>query len=178
MRAKILTLTLIFLPTFFFGQVVNDSLIAEFYNQTISVYFSKAADNCKKTENRLIETEFDTLRLIKNLNLIKFKFINQKTDKLSALEKPYKRNIGREIYWINHKFISQDTVDINIGGWTIMEASRKGLSIAAWCGGTMGYIPTARFIRNKNGWRKMSSDEIIEEKKKEWKKLGEKLGEQ
>jgi hypothetical protein len=173
MRTIVLTLTLIFLPTFFFGQVVNDSLIAEFYNQTISIHFSKAADISQKTEIRIIQTEFDTSRLIKNLKSIKFKFINQETDKLSALEKPYKGNIGREIYWINHKFISQDTVDVNIGGWTIMKASRKGLSIAAWCGGTMGYIPTARFIRNENGWRKMSSDEIMEEKKKEWKKLSE-----
>jgi hypothetical protein len=176
MRKKLLAILLIFLPTFLIGQVVNDSLLGTFYNQTITIHFSKAADSSHKMEFdcRIIQTEFDTIRLIKNLKSIKFKFINEKADKLGALEKPYKKNVGKEIYWINHKLISQDTVDINIGGWTIMKASKRGLSISAWCGGTMGYIPTVRFIKNENVWRRMSSDEIMEEKKKEWEKLREK----
>jgi hypothetical protein len=172
MRTKLLSTILIILPTFLIGQVVNDSILGTFYNQTISIHFSKAAENPENTI-KILQTELDTDKLIKNLKLIKFKFINEKTDKLSALEKPYRKNSGKEIFWINHKLIGQDTVDVNIGGWTIMKASKKGLSIAAWCGGTMGYIPTQRFIRNENGWRRMSSEEIMEEKKKEWEKLRE-----
>ena len=78
--------------------------------------------------------------------------------------------------------ISSDTIDINIGGPSINVKKvlkiRKGRIITrevnylAGCGGTMGYIPTARFIfdKEKNKWTFKDYEDILEEKLAERKK--------
>ena len=87
-------------------------------------------------------------------------------------DKPFKINNGRNIYWVNHKIIQQDTIDINIGGWTIESVTKKTMSLGAWCGGTMGYIPDGRFIfdKEKKTWTFVSGKEIINQKMSLWKK--------
>lgn len=109
--------------------------------------------------------------LLKNLGRNKFFYFNDNTPEYSLLIKPYKKNVGRNIYWINHKLYTSDTIDVNIGGWTIETASRKELGLAAWCGGDMGYIPDERFIFNKfNGtWVTVTSKEIIDQRVNEEK---------
>ena len=84
--------------------------------------------------------------------------------------------------FITVKRISSDTIDINIGGPRINVKKvlkiRKGRIITrevnylAGCGGTNGYIPTARFIldEKENTWTFKDYDEILEEKLADRKK--------
>lgn len=158
MRTKCIAILLLLFPKLLIGQVVNDSILGTLYNQTMSIYFSKETEN-NMSDFWIVQTEFDKSKLVKNLKSKDITYIDAKTDKHRILEKPYSKNKGARIYRIEHKIINQDTIDVNIVYWTIVKASKKELSIAASCGGTMGYIPTARFIRNTNGiWRHISSD--------------------
>ena len=84
------------------------------------------------------------------------------------------------LFWASNKCISVDTIDINIGGWTVkfkrglyikkIEGKRKlfrGMYYwSAWCRGTMGYIPTGRFIYNTKSkeWIYIIEQDIIKEK--------------
>jgi hypothetical protein len=165
---KLITILIIILPKVSFGQDINDSLITTFYNKTIALYFSETSfSNKTKFERILLLTDFDTIGLIKYSDLNKFKYFDSKTNKHSVLDHPFKINNGRNIYWVNHKILEQDTIDINIGGWTIENVTKKTMSLSAWCGGTMGYIPDGRFIfeKEKKTWTFVSRQEIINQKK-------------
>jgi hypothetical protein len=170
---KLITILIIILPTISFGQDINDSLLTTFYNNTIALYFSDTSfSNKTKFDRILLQTDFDTTKLIKYSGLNKFKYFDSKTNKHSVLDKPFKKNNGRNIYCVNHKIIQQDTIDINIGGWTIESVTKKTMSLGAWCGGTMGYIPDGRFIfdKEKKTWTFVSGQEIINQKMSLWKK--------
>ena len=161
------------LPTVSFGQDNQDSLLATFYNKTIALYFSDTSfSNKTKFDRILLQTDFETIGLIKNLRFNKFKYFDSKTNKHSVLDKPFKINNGRNIYWVDHKIIAQDTIDINIGGWTIESVTKKTMYLGALDGGTMGYIPDGRFIfdKEKKTWTFVSRQEIINQKMSLWKK--------
>jgi len=174
MTTRLLKILTILLPTISFGQSINDSLLSTFYNKTISLYFADSSINNHhpEFENILLQTDFDKARLIKYLDKNKFTYFDSNTDKHSILEKPFKKNNGRNIYWVNHKVLHNDTVDINIGGWTLNNVTKKTMSLGAWCGGTMGYIPDGRFIFDNvsNYWVFVSRQEIINQKVTKWKK--------
>ena len=122
---KLITILIIILPTVSLGQDINDSLLTTFYNKTIALYFSDTSfSNKTKLDRILLQTDFDTTGLIKYSGLNKFKYFDSKTNKHSVLDKPFKINNGRNIYWVNHKIIQQDTIDINIGGWTIESVTK------------------------------------------------------
>ena len=178
MNTKLLILLLFILPAISFGQNLNDSLLVVFYNITLTDYFSDSFPHPdqKKFGCLLIKTDFQTTKLIKSRGPNKFKYVNDYTHQNKVLVWPYRRNIGRSLYWINHKIIGADTLDVNIGGWTIEKVSRKKINLAAWCGGTMGYIPDGRFIYDKysDKWTFTTSIEIIEEKSSELKSTLEK----
>lgn len=164
--AKTLTLLIVLFPTFLSAQNINDSLLTTFYNKTIAHYFSETSlGDRTKFDYILLRTNFDTTGLIKYSGLNKFKYFDSLTAIHSMLDKPFKSNNGRSIYWVDHKIIQQDTVDINIGGWTIENVSRKRITIGAWCGGAMGYIPKGRFIfdKAKNTWTFVSGQAIIDQ---------------
>jgi hypothetical protein len=173
MKTRLLIVFLIILPTISFGQNLNDSLLVTFYNKTLTYYFSDSIPHPdqKKFACLLVKTDFQTARLIKSIGPNKFKYVNDNTHQNKVLVWPYRRNNGRSLYWINHKLIGNDTLDVNIGGWTLEQVRRKKMNIAAWCGGTMGYIPTGRFIYNKvtGIWLFTTSSEIIAQKKEEYK---------
>lgn len=164
---KLIPILIIMLPTVSFGQDNNDSLLTTFYNKTIALYFSDTSfSNKTKFDHILLQTDFDTIGLIKNLGFNKFKYFDSKTNKHSVLDKPFKINNGRNIYWVNHKTIAQDTIDINIGGWTIESVTKKTMYLGAWCGGTRDYIPNGRFIfdKEKKTWTFVSGQEIFNQK--------------
>jgi hypothetical protein len=176
MKTRQLIIFLFFLPTISFGQNLSDSLLATFYNKTLSYYFSDSTTyhDQKIFGCILLKTEFDSSKLTKFIGPNRLSYFNSNSSEHSVLDKPLKKNKGRNIYWINHKLIGIDTVDINIGGWTIEEASRKKLYLAAWCGGTMGYIPDGRFIYDKpsDKWTFTTSREIIDQHNKRYSKCG------
>jgi hypothetical protein len=56
-----------------------------------------------------------------------------------------------QVYFIYDKIISPDTVDVNIGYYSL--TAKRGLlkrkaTIAHACGGTEGYVPSQRFVLN------------------------------
>jgi hypothetical protein len=61
---------------------------------------------------------------------------------------------------VTHRIISNDTVDINMGDASLtakkMLLKRKA-NFAVSCGGTNGYVPTARFAYNRSTmtWNKI-----------------------
>ncbi len=174
MTIRILIILTILLPIISFGQNINDSLLSTFYNKTISLYFADSTFNNHHSEFEtiLIQTDFDTSRLVKYLDKNKFTYFDSNTDKHSILEKPFKKNNGRNIYCINHNVLHNDTIDVNIGGWTLSNVTKKTMSLGAWCGGTMGYIPNGRFIFDNFSkyWIFVSRQEIINHKWTQWKK--------
>jgi hypothetical protein len=153
-----------------FGQNVSDSLLATFYNTTLSISFL----NENKLDNRiLIKTEFDKNLLIQQNKVNQFIFFDEKMSYYSILKRPFKKNAGKIIYWINHEFFGSDTVDINIGSRVIKSISRKKIAFAGNCGGTMGYIPDTRFIFDKKTkkWNLTTGKEIEEQKRAELRKF-------
>jgi len=106
MTTRLLKILTILLPTISFGQSINDSLLSTFYNKTISLYFADSSINNHhpEFENILLQTDFDKARLIKYLDKNKFTYFDSNTDKHSILEKPFKKNNGRNIYWVITKY--------------------------------------------------------------------------
>jgi hypothetical protein len=177
MKNRHIATFLLLLPTISFGQNLNDSLLVTFYNKTLTYYFSDSITHPdqKKFGCLLVKTDFQTTRLLKSRGSNKFKYFNDSTQKNRVLVWPYRRNNGRSIYWINHKFLGIDTLDVNIGGWTLEKAKRRNLYFAAWDGGTMGYIPDGRFIYDKTirSWLFTSNEEIVTQKNEEYKRRNE-----
>ena len=178
MSIRITILLLIALPNISFGQIVNDSLLATFYNKTLSCYFPDSITKKDQLRfgNILVNTDFDSQYLIKTIGENKLKYFNDSTPIHAALKKPHKKNKGRSVYWITHKAIGTDTIDVNIGGWTVLKFKHRQLHLAAWCGGDMGYIPEGRFVfdREKRSWRFQSYRELREIRLNEEKEIMEK----
>jgi hypothetical protein len=166
MRVRITILWLIALPNISFGQIVNDSLLATFYNKTLSCFFPDSITHKDQLRfgNVLVKTDFDAKYLIKTTGKINLKYFNDPTPVHAVLKKPHKKNKGRSVYWIKHKTIGTDTIDVNIGGWTVLKYQHRHLHLAAWCGGDMGYIPEGRFIfdKEKRNWRFQSYHDLWE----------------
>jgi hypothetical protein len=154
------------------GQEVNDSLLTVFYNKTLEYYFpdSVKLPDQKKFGHLLIMTDFPTAIMLKKRGRNKFKYFKNFNELDTLLAKPYKKNDKRNLYWIKHDSLGLDTIDINIGGWT-MYIENNETSMAMWCGGTMGYIPDGRFIYDRilNQWVFVSSDEIMDQVIREFK---------
>ena len=178
MRIRIIILLSCVLPILSFGQIVNDSLLATFYNITLSSFFpdSITTKDQLRFGNILIKTDFETKYLITTIGQNNLKYFSDKTPEYSVLTKPHKKNKGRSIYWIKHQLIGSDTIDINIGGWTIEKFEHRHLYLEAWCGGDMGYIPDGRFIFDdkNNKWIFQSYLELRNNKLKEEKEQMEK----
>ncbi len=173
MRTKQLILLAIFFPAISIGQTISDSLLGTFYNKTLVLYFPDTTVHKDQVKFGciILQSDLDTSKLIKHSGLNKFKFINSNTNKKSILDKPLEKNKDRNIYWINQN-AGTDTIDINIGGWTIEQVDKHNFLLGAWCGGIMGYIPNARFVYNKiiNSWTFISGQEIRDEEELKLKK--------
>lgn len=160
-----------------FGQELSKKQQIDFFNLTIKDYF----DSKDSTQNDFyvlsdsippeIETDFDKFKI----HLIDY---NQAYPLI-------RKNRISSLYWVRCKKISNDTVDIVIGGWTVdfervlriqkiygkRKLVTKNYNFAAWCGGTLGYIPQGRFIylTKLDKWDYISEKTIIDNKLKEHK---------
>ena len=165
MKIKLL---LILIPSILFGQKRNDSLIAKLYNITLTEYFSDTITYGQESKHKftLIKTEIDKTKLIQNVGNKKFMFFENDNDLYEIVNRPYKSNRNRAVYSLSHKNISNDTIDVNISGRTLENITRRRLYLSLWCGGTMGYIPDARFIYDfdKKDWTFISREEITKQK--------------
>jgi len=165
---KLLLIFVLHFSLFSFGQDIADTTIAQFCNIALEDYFDSANIPSKnnKFNSLLIETEFDTSMLLKTVDSNKLFFFNTKQGVKSLLDKPYKNHNGRSIYGLRYHIYNKDTVDVVIHGYTIDNIKKKSMSIGVWCGGTLGYIPTARFVRKESEWTYLSYKELIDLKLK------------
>jgi|GEM_PF-2601038 hypothetical protein len=147
------------------GQNINDSLLATFYNQVLVNSFDNGV-NCgnRKTYEYLIKTDFDTARLIKRVGWVRLHFYKEESSLRGLLLRPWRRNKGRVIYRMSNTIYNTDSVDIDLTGVEIVSVTRRNISLSVSCGGTLGYIPSARFIFNKEtkAWKYSSSEEIAD----------------
>ncbi len=175
---KFILIFILSFPNISSGQVPNDSLLSAFYNETIKDFFLKSSERNRKKQDKfkwkLIQTNIDSTNLIKSHGKDKFKYYN-KRNVHKVLSRPYKRNIGRDIYKIRYKSFGEDTIDILIVTWTIEKISKKNISFHGGCGGDMGYIPEGRFVFNKvtKSWIFYSYEDIVEQKLKEEERIEE-----
>jgi hypothetical protein len=175
MKKASIVLELCFFATFIAnGQQLTDSLLTTFYNKTLTLYFSDTTSRKEdmKYSCMLVETNFDITRLVKTVGTKRLRYYNNKTSVIPLLDRPLKKNIGRGIYWVSHDTIAQDTIEINMGGWTIGNVKKKSIALGIWCGGTMGHIAAGRFVydRSNQNWTFISGHQILQAKMDEFNK--------
>jgi hypothetical protein len=157
------------------SQDLTETRLDSFYIQTINDYFDYRDSINGKSKNYFVLKDSVPVRIIDLFSNSNIYFISYseaypliKADSISAL------------YWIREKYLSQDTLDISIGGWTVdfervlrlkkidgkLRLIRKNFNFSAWCGGTLGYIPLGRLVYNSksSSWLYISEKTITEEK--------------
>jgi hypothetical protein len=174
-----------FILTIFFsdttlGQKYPQTLVDSLCNVTIDYYytdFSKPIDSVEVLTYKLkpayileseltrnLKTEFKdfTVRYVTQQQAID-EFVKTE-DRTGSLEKIFVTQL-------------QDTINIDIGGWAVRVTKvkyKKGKVIpvhanfAASCGGTLGYIPTCRFVydRTTNSWTRNTWQQTADGKMK------------
>src|SRR6185312_11523430 len=159
--------TVIFILTLFlfctsFGQKYPQTLVDSFCNETILYYYTDVAKPLESSEVKtykprdpyILKSELTT-NLKTQFNNFTVRYVTQQQaleeiaateDKTGALDKISVTQL-------------QDTINVDIGGWAIQitKVKRKhGKNIpvhsnfSASCGGTLGYIPTCRFVYNRS----------------------------
>jgi hypothetical protein len=135
----------------------------EIKSETLDSLYVKSLNNrydlLLSSGYKYIEPNNETERIKSKFDLSVYKFENQ--EKLFKIA--YKNNKELNLYRINHKIVSKDTIDINIG--EIFMTVRKGIYfknklhfkktfISIPCGGTNGYQPDFRYVfsQKDNKW--------------------------
>ena len=157
--ALILTL---FLFDTSFGQKYPQTLVDSFCNETILYYYtdfakpldSIEANTYKPRDPYILKSELTT-NLKAQFNDFTVRYVTQQQaleeiaatkDKTGALDKISVTQL-------------HDTINVDISGWTIQvtKVKRKNgknipvhSNFLASCGGTLGYIPTCRFVYNRS----------------------------
>lgn len=105
---------------------------------------------------KYFEVTQNTIRIKDRINVDVFRFLSD----VELIRKSIHERKSVMIYRVAHRIISRDTVDINFGTVNVSGKRtfyfshgrlilRKG-SFSLSCGGTNGYIPTARYVYNRN----------------------------
>lgn len=159
-----LTATLIlslFLLKFSVGQKYPQTLVDSFCNETILYYYtdfakpldSIEAESYEPRDPYIMQSELTTnLKTQFNGFIVRYVTQQQALEEIAAT----KDRMGS----FEKISVTQlpDTIDVNIGGWAIhvtkvKQKNRRAIPIHsnfyASCGGTLGYIPTCRFIYDK-----------------------------
>ena len=159
-----------------FGQSYSKTLVDSFCNSTIEFYYSEFAKpidsiealNYKPRNPFIIKSD-----LTKNLQTTYMNFNVDFLTQQEALEKICltKSRTGSLEKIVVKQF--QDTINIDIVGWTIKITKVKFVkgrptnihsNFGASCGGTLGYIPTCRFVydKTKNVWTRFTWTETAD----------------
>ena len=159
------------------GQELDKRRQIDFFNQTFKDYFGNK-DSTKNDYYILrdsipdgIKTDYDKFRI----HVIDY----------GQAYPLIKKDIISSLYWARCKHISNDTIDIVIGGWSVdfervlriqkIDGKRKlitkNYNFAAWCGGTLGYIPQGRFVYlpEQDSWNYITEKTIIDNKLEKYK---------
>jgi hypothetical protein len=149
-----------------YGQSISDSVLATFYNKVLENSFENGISCGNRTTFvYLIKTDFDTAKLVKQVGWLRLRFYKDDASLRGLLLRPWKRNKGRNIYKISHIAYSSDSVDINMASWLIVSVTKRNMALGMSCDGTLGYIPDARFVYNKETkiWKYISAQELIDQ---------------
>jgi hypothetical protein len=138
----------------------DKELTLQLYTKSIDTFFTQL-NSYNKVKNTAIKPEFLVIQdsLPKDLPLIYKNFtiriVKNQSDAINTLEDQNKKTGA--IYIITRKF-EKDTLDVSINGWGILikkgiyikhgRLITKQIFLQASCGGTMGYIPTGRFVHD------------------------------
>lgn len=162
---KLLSILFInFLCNALVAQDIDKSTLIDFYNKTFEDYFSERSEDPNSNQYYF---QSDTNLFPNKIRYPKFEihFITKGQEYILI-----KKNTIDRLYWVKIEALSNDTIDINIGGWSVEYKKsflKKGYYYyAAWCGGDMGYIPEGRLIYNYDltEWIFISRSEIFEKK--------------
>lgn len=160
-----------------FGQELRESQLIDFFDMTFKDYFNSKDSTIhdyyilSDSVPSGIKTDYDKFKI----HLIDY---NQAYPLI-------KKDIISSLYWARCRQISADTIDIVIGGWSVnfervfriqnIDGKRKivtkNYNFAAWCGGTLGYIPQGRFLylTELDKWNYVTEKTIIDNKLKKYK---------
>jgi len=157
-----------------FSQSITSSRLDSFYVQTINDYFNGDSLN-DLSENYFVLKDSVPEGIIEYFSNSNIHFISD-----SESHPLIKADSIKSLYWIRQKNISQDTIDISIGGWTVdfervlklkktdgkLRLITKIYNFSAWCGGTLGYIPQGRLVFNSqsSSWQYISEKDMVAEK--------------
>lgn len=177
------------------AQAVKDFSLAGFYNKTIDYYCSQLLESNKELSQVVnihflivdkAVTDSSTVNPVRNELQTDFRnFTIEYLSEQELIDKLTKKKRDFTSYhFINYKQITQDTIDVNISNTSItvkrvfkLRRGRlitKEINYTISCGGTNGYIPTARFIYNqeKANWDFYTYDELLQsirdERRKVW----------
>ncbi len=170
-------LTLFFSDTSF-GQKYPQTLVDSLCNVTIEYYYSdfiRPTDSVEaltyKPRNPFILKSELTTNLKTKFNDFTVRFVTQQ-EAIDEFVTTKNRTGTLEKLFVTQL---QDTINIDIGGWAIRVTKVKykngkpvavNSNFAASCGGTLGYIPTCRFIFDKttNSWTRQTWQETADAK--------------
>lgn len=172
-------LTLFFCDTTF-GQKYSQTLIDSFCNVTIDYYYtdfakpfdSIEAQTYKPTDPYILKSDL-TRNLKTKFKNFTVRYVTQQ-QAIDEFVKTEHRTGSLEKIFVTQL---EDTINIDIGGWTVQVAKVKyknGKAIPVHsnfgvsCGGTLGYIPTCRFVFNTttNNWTRYTWQQTADAKKK------------
>jgi hypothetical protein len=105
-KMKFLSIGFILIQTLLYGQDL-DSSWTYLYNQTLYKCFSDQTINkeTKKSDNIIViisSEKVDTNLLIKNINTHKIDYYSNHKEIETIFKKPYNKNKGKFVYYINH----------------------------------------------------------------------------
>jgi hypothetical protein len=159
-----------------FGQKYPQTLVDSFCNVTIEYYYTdfiKPLDSVealtfKPTDPFILKSEL-TPTLKSKFKDFTVRYVAQQ-EALEEFVKTKNRTGSLEKLSVTQL---QDTINIDIGGWAIRVTKVKykngkpfpvNSNFAASCGGTLGYIPTCRFVYNKttNSWTRHTWQETAD----------------
>ncbi len=171
---RLFTLLLLFLVRFVsYGQTDTSGLSKSFIEKTIQYYYNSQANEesskpvfliLKDTVTSNIQTDYS------NFN-VTFVSRDEAVEKISKTKKK-----AGQLDKIKTQWLSLDTFDVSIAGWGVsvkkVNQVINGQKIKyhsyfmASCGGTLGYIPTCRFVFDKasNSWTQITDTEIVKQR--------------
>ncbi|MCA0383078.1 MAG: hypothetical protein LCH58_13005 [Bacteroidetes bacterium] len=166
----------LFLSDTSFGQKFPQTLVDSLCNVTIEYYytdFAKPLDSVEALSYKPSNAFILKSELTPNLQT-KFKdftvlYVTQR-EALEEFVKTKNRTGSLEKLFVTQL---QDTINIDIGGWAVRVTKVKykngkaipvNSNFAASCGGTLGYIPTCRFVfdRTTNSWTRHTWQETAD----------------
>jgi hypothetical protein len=155
------------------GQTDTSNLQKSFVEKTIEYYYNAPTNGQKSKPTFLILRDSSTTDLQTAYSTFNISFVtrDEAVDKISKT-----KNKAGQLDNISTKWVSVDTFDVSIAGWGVsvkkVNEVVQGQKIkyhsyfVAGCGGTLGYIPTCRFIYDKTNqsWTQLTDTEIRKEK--------------